>query len=639
MKKQLRKSRCWPFQHGKDRWHKKLLGNYWRWLAVGLALTTLLAGPIFAQTISPFPSGSSSEVRSQPTTAPEKPTANPTVSRLVPDQWIVAAETVDAASVYLDGRTLFKVSAPPIEGQRPAEARAQEIQQRLNYLTGQMRLTGQMSQPMVTDGSESGSALGPEAGAKVPNVAVSVDEPSNLPVIFVDDQMLLTVTNLDAQLNGSSPYPLALSLAEKLRMAFQRYLQERSPPFLRQQTKVAVSILGVTILLQLLLRRMLIRLKQRQVWLAEAKHQLGEVRPPNLVVETPVSIGFNTLFDQLQARFDNRQKRKLNETAWGLLSLLRSVLWIASALWILYLFPYSRWLTTLLLQWLEVPAQIFLLAGLAYTGIRLSSLAIDKGSLALQEGAQLASGQSQRLSLRFSTFSQVVKGIVGLLIVVVAGTFALAATGVQIAPLLAGAGIVGLGVSLAAQSLIKDLINGFLILFEDHFGIGDVVSIGGLTGSVEYINLRITQLRDSEGRLITIPNSQINIVQNLSMDWAQVDLRITVSPRSDLTQVLELLKAIATDLSQDPEWQRLILEPPDLLGVEALDFSGVTLRLLLKTQPLQQWPVARELRRRIRDTFAKEGIDMGISQELVSVSWEDAEEMQDKKPKSPDGRA
>jgi moderate conductance mechanosensitive channel len=639
MKKQLRKSRCWPFQHGKDRWHKKLLGNYWRWLAVGLALTTLLAGPIFAQTISPFPSGSSSEVRSQPTTAPEKPTANPTVSRLVPDQWIVAAETVDAASVYLDGRTLFKVSAPPIEGQRPAEARAQEIQQRLNYLTGQMRLTGQMSQPMVTDGSESGSALGPEAGAKVPNVAVSVDEPSNLPVIFVDDQMLLTVTNLDAQLNGSSPYPLALSLAEKLRMAFQRYLQERSPPFLRQQAKVAVSILGVTILLQLLLRRMLIRLKQRQVWLAEAKHQLGEVRPPNLVVETPVSIGFNTLFDQLQARFDNRQKRKLNETAWGLLSLLRSVLWIASALWILYLFPYSRWLTTLLLQWLEVPAQIFLLAGLAYTGIRLSSLAIDKGSLALQEGAQLASGQSQRLSLRFSTFSQVVKGIVGLLIVVVAGTFALAATGVQIAPLLAGAGIVGLGVSLAAQSLIKDLINGFLILFEDHFGIGDVVSIGGLTGSVEYINLRITQLRDSEGRLITIPNSQINIVQNLSMDWAQVDLRITVSPRSDLTQVLELLKAIATDLSQDPEWQRLILEPPDLLGVEALDFTGVTLRLLLKTQPLQQWPVARELRRRIRDTFAEEGIDMGISQELVSVSWEDAEEMQDKKPKSPDGRA
>lgn len=637
MKKQLRKSLCWPFQHGQDSWHQKSLGNYWRWLALGLAIAILFVGPAFAQTISPFPSGNpsgqSSEARSPSTDAPEKPT----VSRLVPDQWIVATEAVDAASVYLDGRTLFKVSAPPIEGQRPAEARAQEIQQRLNYLTDQM------SQPMASKESEVGSGVGSEVGAEagpeVPNVAVSVDEPSNLPVIFVDDQLLLTVTNLDAQLNGSSPYPLALSLAEKLRMAFQRYLQERSPPFLRQQAKVAVGILGVMILLQLVLRRMILRLKQRQVWLAEANHQLGEVRPPNPVVETPMSIGFNTLFEQLKARFDNRQKRKLNETAWGVLSLFRSALWMASVLWILSLFPHSRWLTTLLLQWLEVPAQIFLLAGLAYTAIRLSALAIDKGSLALQEGAQLASGQSQRLSLRFSTFSQVVKGMVGLLIVVIAGTFALAATGVQIAPLLAGAGIVGLGVSLAAQSLIKDLINGFLILFEDHFGIGDVVSIGGLTGSVEYINLRITQLRDSEGRLITIPNSQISIVQNLSMDWAQVDLRITVSPRSDLTQVLELLKSIATDLSQDAEWQRFILEPPDLLGVEALDFTGVTLRLLLKTQPLQQWPVARELRRRIRDTFAKEGIDMGISQELVSVSWEDAEEMQDKKPRSPEGKA
>jgi moderate conductance mechanosensitive channel len=621
MKKQLRKWRYWPFQQGRSGWPLKLLGNYWGWLAVGLALTTLLAGPVFAQTISPFPSGQSSETRSPSTDAPEKPA----VSRLVPEQWIVAAETVDAAAVYLDGRTLFKISAPPIEGQRPAEARAQEIQQRLNYLTEQM------GQSMVIQG--------PEIDSEMPKVTVSLDEPSSLPVIFVDEQMLLTVTNLDAQLNGSSPYPLALSLAEKLRLAFQRYLQERSPPFLWQQAKVAIGILGITILLQLLLKRIIRRLQQRQVWLAEANHQLGEVREPNLVVETPVYIGFNTLFEQLKARFDNRQKRKLNETAWGLLSLFRSVLWLAGALWILSLFPYSRWLTTLLLQWLEVPAQIFLLAGLAYTAIRLSGLAIDKASLALQEGAQLASGQSQRLSLRFSTFSQVVKGIVGLLIVIVAGTFALAATGVQIAPLLAGAGIVGLGVSLAAQSLIKDLINGFLILFEDHFGIGDVVSIGGLTGSVEYINLRITQLRDSEGRLITIPNSQISIVQNLSMDWAQVDLRITVSPRSDLTHVLELLKAIATELSQDPEWQRLILEPPDLLGVEALDFTGVTLRLLLKTQPLQQWPVARELRRRIRDTFAKEGIDMGISQELVSVSWEDAEEMQDKKPRESDGKA
>jgi moderate conductance mechanosensitive channel len=597
-------------------------------LGLAWAIALLLAAPIFAQPLFaqtlPFPTANptasppasnapaNSDANNESSDVPNASPEQPAVSRLVPDQWVISADRVDAAPIYLDGRTLFQVSAPPIEGQRPAESRAQEIQQRLNYVTEQM------SSPIAVEGAE------------VPVVSVNVDEPSNLPVILVGDQRLMTVTDLDAQLNGhAGPFPLALSLAENLRMGFRRYLEERSPPFLTQQAKNAVAILCVTILLQMAFRRVIQRLKQRQARLAEAKTHLG-AHPPNPVVEAPSPVGFNNLFDQLRARLDNRQKRKLNETAWGLLSLLQSVLWLVGALWILSLFPYSRWLTTLLLQWLEVPARILLISGLAYVAIRLSGLAIDKGSLALQEGAQLASGQSQRLSLRFSTFSQVVKGIVGLLILVVAGTFALAATGVQIAPLLAGAGIVGIGVSLAAQSLIKDLINGFLILFEDHFGIGDVVSIGGLTGSVEYINLRITQLRDSEGRLITIPNSQINIVQNLSMDWAQVDLSITVSPKSDITKVLALLKSIATELSQDAEWQRCILEPPELLGIEALDYTGITLRLLLKTQPLKQWPVARELRWRIKEAFVKEGIDMGMTQEQVSISVEEAEEMQPK---------
>ncbi len=609
-KKQLRRELFKDYQGCRQvRW-QTALGQYWRCFAIGLAITVLLAGPTLAQSMSPLPSNESTpptEAPSQPDGSPEKPA----VSRLVPDQWVVASETVDVAPIYLDGRTLFRVSAPAIAGQRPAESRAQEIQQRLNYLTQQMRRSNAAE------------------GNPDPNVVVNVDEPSNLPVILVDDQRLMTVTNLDAQLNGyASAMPLALSLAENLRMAFTRYWQERSPDFLKQQAKIAIAILGVTVLLQLAAHRFVKQLRQRQLRLSEVKTHLGEARPPNPVVEEPVFTGFNSLFDQLKARLDNRQKRKLNETAWGLLTLFQWLLWIASLLWIFALFPYSRWLTTLLLQWLEVPARIFLLSALAYTAIRLSSVAIDKTSLALQEGAQLASGQSQRLSLRFSTFSQVVKGLVGLLIVVVAGSFALAATGVQIAPLLAGAGIVGLGVSLAAQSLIKDLINGFLILLEDHFGIGDVVSIGGLTGSVEYINLRITQLRDSEGRLITIPNSQINIVQNLSMDWAQVDLRITVSPRSDLNQVLTLLKSVATDLSQEAEWQRFILEPPDLLGVEALDYTGVTVRLFLKTQPLKQWPVARELRKRVRDAFAEAGIDMGIAQEQISISLDEADEMQ-----------
>ena len=125
-----------------------------------------------------------------------------------------------------------------------------------------------------------------------------------------------------------------------------------------------------------------------------------------------------------------------------------------------------------------------------------------------------------------------------------------------------------------------------MILSEDHFGIGDVVTIEGISGTVEYVNLRITQLRDTEGKLITIPNSQISIVQNLSMDWAQVDFSIVVAASTPLDKALTLLQETANTLAEEPRWQQFILEPPDVLGVESLDNKGMTLRLWIKTKPL-----------------------------------------------------
>ncbi|MGB7486993.1 MAG: hypothetical protein WA901_12440, partial [Phormidesmis sp.] len=112
------------------------------------------------------------------------------------------------------------------------------------------------------------------------------------------------------------------------------------------------------------------------------------------------------------------------------------------------------------------------------------------------------------------------------------------------------------------------------------------------------------------------------IVQNLSKDWSQVDLFISVEPSSDLNEALSILKTTATDMAEDSDWQQLILEPPDLLGVESIDSTGVTLRLLLKTQPLKQWPVARELRARIKHAFDQAGISTGVPQEKLAIHWE-----------------
>lgn len=535
--------------------------------------------------------------------APSSSEPSSAVNRLLPEQLMLPSQTLDAAPIYLDGRTLFRVSAPAVEGQRPAEARADEIQQRLYAFVRQIETP--------------------------PNVAVSVDSASNLPVVYGNDQSLLTVTNADAQLNSyASPRLLALSWSETLEEAFERYFRERLPAFLQQQAKAALGILIGATVLQLATFPFARRLRRRQIRLVKAQTQLSSDRHPNPSAAVPSTLSLTSVYEQFKARLDNRQKRKLNETERGLLLLFRIALWAGSLLWILSLFPYSRWITVLLLSWLQIPAQIFLLSGLAYAAVRLSSLVIDKVSLALRKGTAWRPEKSQRVILRFSTFSQVAKGIAGAIIVAITVLFSLAIAGIQIAPLLAGAGIAGIGISLAAQSLIKDIINGFLILLEDHFGIGDVISVNGLTGAVEYVNLRITQLRDTEGRLITIPNSQISTVQNLSMDWAQVDLSVTVAHHSDVGKVLKLLEAIATNLAKEPDWQQLILEPPDVLGVETLDYKGITVRLWLKTQPLQQWVVARELRARIKRAFDKEGIALGIPQEQITVHREERQEPQ-----------
>ncbi len=542
--------------------------------------------------------------------SPESPSPAPSAAeRLLPSQlsseWVMP-EAVDTAPIYLDGRTLFLISAPAIDQQRPAESRAQEIQQRLYAIASKTFA----------------------ANDQPPTVSIKVDEPSNLPVISVNGTPLLTVTPLDAQISGhADPLTYAEILQTDLERAFRRYWQERQPTFWQQQAKVAAVIVVITLLLQLWAIRMGRVLRLRQIRLRSAKTQLEPHRDPNSMVEAASPMlaeppYWDGIFEQLKARLDNRQKRKLNETAGGLLILFQIVLWLGSLLWILNLSPYSRWLTTLLLYWMRVPTRILSVGITAYIAIRLSSVLIDKVGLALQEGARWAPARSRRLDLRFSTFSQAAKGVAGAVIFGIAVLSALAIAGVEIAPLLAGAGIAGIGISLAAQSLIKDIINGFLILLEDHFGMGDVISVQGLTGSVEYINLRITQLRDSEGRVITIPNSQISIVQNLSKDWAQVDLSIVIDHTADVNKAIALLKSTALELSQEEAWQRLILEPPDVLGIEAVNQTGITLRLLLKTQPLQQWPVARELRARIKHQFDAAEIAIGVPREKVEIRWQ-----------------
>lgn len=184
------------------------------------------------------------------------------------------------------------------------------------------------------------------------------------------------------------------------------------------------------------------------------------------------------------------------------------------------------------------------------------------------------------------------------------------ALGIDIGPALATAGVAGLAISFGAQSLVKDIISGAFILMEGQFGIGDVVRVGDIAGMVEKITLRTTILRDVQGVVHIIPNGSIDRVSNLTKTWSRAVLDIGVAYREDVDRVIAVMRDIGAEFARDPEWGQLLIEPPEVPGVEAFADSAVTIRMVAKTVPLKQWDIARELRRRIKKRFDAERIEI-----------------------------
>jgi len=181
---------------------------------------------------------------------------------------------------------------------------------------------------------------------------------------------------------------------------------------------------------------------------------------------------------------------------------------------------------------------------------------------------------------------------------------------VSVAPLLAVGSAVGVAVGLGAQNLVKDVIAGFFILAEDQFRIGDVVSVAGVTGAVEDIRPRITVLRDLDGNVHYVPNGQITVASNFTSQFAQVVVDVAVAYRVDVDAALDVLADELARFVADPGWADLVIEDPEVLGVEELAASGVVLRALLKVSAPERWRVRRELLRRVKNRFDEEGIEI-----------------------------
>ena len=245
--------------------------------------------------------------------------------------------------------------------------------------------------------------------------------------------------------------------------------------------------------------------------------------------------------------------------------------------------------------------------------VRLVRRAVERVGRSTSTSAPLAAvtGSSlddPRAAARARTIGQVLGSVVGTVVAVVAGLLILGELGINLAPLLAGAGIAGIAIGFGAQSLVRDFLAGIFVVVEDQYGVGDVIDAGEASGTVEAVSLRSTRLRDAAGTVWHIPNGSIVRVGNQSQRWARAIVDIAVAVGTDLREATRVITEASEAFAADEEWEAKVLDQPEVLGLERYEAGAASLRITVRTQPGQQWSVARELRMRIHEALAAAGI-------------------------------
>ena len=465
-----------------------------------------------------------------------------------------------SACVRLDGRCVFELSDRP-----------SNLPKRIKYTEERLANV----KKLYLQKNNSDLKVFNQADNNLQNIYITLEE-KEFPI--------LSLNSNDAIVHGVKLQLHAQQVVQKITQAFLKAKQEREKSFLLKQGKIAGSILLAMSLISGLLFH----------WLKNSRQAKANLDPK--IEIAPLD-----------------------------LQLAQILVWLGGSLLILSLFPQTRLLQLWIITLLRIPLRLLLVVSACYILIRLSYAAIAKTNYIISNNTFANSyvflpDTSHRLQVRVNTFSRLFKGVVTFLWVGVGIFVALSVLGLNVAPFLAGAGVLGLAFSFASQNLIKDTINGLLIVLEDQYAVGDVVTIGEVGGMVENLNLRITQLRDGEGRLITIPNSAITLVANHSNGWSRSDLRIPFAHQTSVDRAIALGEEVATLMYQDCNCREKIIESPQVLGVEDFGERGFVVRLWFKTEPLKQWEVSREFRRRVKNAFEESGIPLPLPQQQIWLS-------------------
>jgi moderate conductance mechanosensitive channel len=544
------------------------------------------------------------------------PTLNetPPVSNQLPPG-VKRVGNLETAPVQFEGKDLFWIASAVIpdrknqQQQVGVEQRARQIQQNLNSI-----VAIDNTRDFATETGQNYITLYDPKSLKL-----DISTLNGQTVILARDARrtqpidLLTVTDADARFYGISIPELALRWKAKIEQALQVSLADRIPETLVERFLDALKIALIILLASFglwLLRTAIERQGKRLKFLILQDENI-EIPCPGVLSQSRAKL---RLFLQKHISLD-----ELYQVRGAILWLLfwgQFVLWFSCLTLIFGLFPQTYGWSIRLSQ---TPVKLLVIWCLTSLLNRLGDLIINRFIKLWEENKFFNIDDPHRRSLRLATQGRAFKGLKTFFVVSLGLVLALGSIGVAVYSLLAGGALLALVISFAAQSLIKDLLNGCLILWEDQFAIGDWVSVGNVSGLVENMNLRITQLRDAEGRLITIPNNLITQVVNFTRSWSQVNFKMRVPYHTDVERVLQIIARIAAQLYADPEWHSLILEPPQVLGIEHISYLGLTLRALIKTQPNQQWQVAREFRLRLRLALEQQGITVASA---PLESWE-----------------
>jgi moderate conductance mechanosensitive channel len=516
----------------------------------------------------------------------------------------------ETAPIAVDGVPLFRIATPANVGSG-----------QLSVATREQSIDSAIAQVLASNGDADhpGTIYDPKtlhvgvetAGSQA--LLVATDAHHSTPLA------LLTVTDADAKYKKLPVSTLAQQWQQVLQPALVQALEKRQPAAVRQsvtdlwQIGAILVVLSILVfVLQFLIRRKATTLRRTIEKNARDMDAASSGDPEHARASTQRRRFMGLI---IRSSGPEMQLRVVRSISWIILSALLLV-WFFAVLWALSLFPQTTQASHFLglrVKWLAIVVFGSMVL------IRIIDITIAGIANYYGETAKDRAGEERaRLLLRIPTIARALSAAITILIVSGVVLTCMGLVGFSIGSVLTLGGILALGITFAAQNLLRDFLNGAFVLIEDQYVVGDYVIIDEWSGAVEHLSLRSVQLRDSGGNLITIPHGQVTQVVNCSRDWSRVDYRVPIEPRADVPKAIEVLRSAIESLSAESRYGEWLLDPVELIGVDAVSAGGIVLRASIKTAPLRQFELKREINARVLAGFRAAGIGLGLDPKAAS---------------------